>query len=71
MDGISTTINIYHHDPLTTKMDIGEQDPERVIGMTYEIAKFFKQFGVRPGLLGCAHYDIGHEIRKGFFNEIR
>lgn len=70
-EGIAPTINVYHHDPLTTKMDIGEQDPEKIIDMTYEIARYFRQYGVKPGLLGCAHYDIGHEIRKGFFDEPR
>ena len=66
--GITPTINIYHHDPLTTKMDINEPDPEIIIDMIYEIARFFRKYNVQPGLLGCAHYDIGHEIKKGFFD---
>jgi len=66
-NGIVPTINIYHHDPLITKMDVGEPDPEVIIGMVNEIANLFREYKVRPGLLGCAHYDIGHEIQKGFF----
>ena len=67
--GVSPTMNVYHHDPLTMKMDVGEPDPDVVIDTIYEIAKDFRRYSVRPGLLGCAHYDMGHEIRKGFFDD--
>ncbi len=69
-DGVTPTINIYHHDPFSApQMDVGEPDPEVLIDMTYALAQLFKKYSGRPGALGCAHYDIGHEIRKGYFDE--
>lgn len=67
-EGITPTLNIYHHDPLSvSQMDIGKPDVEELIGMAYRIAELFKQYNAKPGRLGCAHYDIGHEIKKGYF----
>jgi len=68
-DGIVPTINIYHNDPLcSSDMDVGDPDVEELIEMAYDAAGLFKQMGAVPGKLGCAHYDIGHEIRKGYFD---
>lgn len=67
--GVAPTINIYHHDPLATKMDLCEPDYDILIAAAYEIARDIKRHDIRPGMLGCAHYDIGHDIRKGYFDE--
>ena len=67
--GIIPTLNIYHHDPYSApKMDIREPNIEGLIHVTYQISKVFSDYNAKAGLLGCAHYDIGHEIRKGFFD---
>lgn len=67
-DGIITTLNVYHNDPLSApKMDVGNPNPEELINMMNEIGKLFRKYAVKAGELGCAHYDLGHEIRKGYF----
>jgi hypothetical protein len=67
--GITPTINIYHHDPLTTKMDVGEPDPIELVAFATKLTPKFIKHDVRPGALGCSHYDIGHDIKKGFFHD--
>lgn len=67
-DGIVPTLNIYHYDPLcSTDMDITDSDVEEIIEIAKDVSTLFKSYGTVPGDLGCAHYDIGHEIEKGYF----
>ncbi|MDP3027536.1 MAG: radical SAM protein [Nanoarchaeota archaeon] len=67
-DGIVPTLNIYHYDPLCSKdMDVTNPDPEELIKTAQEVAELFRRYRAVPGNLGCAHYDIGHEIIKGYF----
>jgi len=69
-EGITPTLNIYHHDPLSApQMDTGEPNVDMLIDMIYQIAELFKDYNAKPGRLGCAHYDIGHEIKKGYFEK--
>ncbi|MEM4605574.1 MAG: radical SAM protein [Candidatus Pacearchaeota archaeon] len=71
-EGITPTLNIYHHDPLSApQMDIGEPNVDELIDMAYQISDLFKKYNAKPGRLGCAHYDIGHEIKKGYFENAR
>ncbi len=68
-DGVTPTLNIYHHDPLSApNMDVSEPNIEELIFMFQEISSIFQTYNVKPGSLGCAHYDIGHEIQRGFLN---
>jgi hypothetical protein len=67
-EGIVPTLNVYHHDPLCAKdMDITNPDAEEIVKTAQDVAKLFREHKIVPGNLGCAHYDIGHEIRKGYF----
>lgn len=67
-DGVIPTINIFHNDPFNySNMDVGIIDEEALIDSIYLIAELFKKYGAKAGKLGCAHYDIGHEIKKGYF----
>lgn len=71
-DGIIPTINVYHHDPYSAPlMDVGEPDPQILVDTTYCLAEQFRKYSGKAGKLGCAHYDIGHEIRKGYFDDVR
>lgn len=65
-EGVIPTLNIYHKDPLS-QMGFGNPDIEELIYTTDKVADLFKEYGVKAGRLGCAHYDIGHEIWKGYF----
>ena len=65
-DGITPTLNIYHHDPFcSTDSDLKVPDVEETIQTAKDIGALFRQYKAVPGNLGCAHYDIGHEIAKG------
>jgi hypothetical protein len=67
-EGVVPTLNVYHYDPLCSiDMDIKEVSAESVINISKKMSKLFKKKGMNAGRLGCAHYDIGHEIRKGYF----
>lgn len=67
--GIIPTINIYHYDPLIqNKMDVKFPDTELLISAASELAKTFSNYNIVPGKLGCAHYDIGNELKNGYFN---
>jgi hypothetical protein len=67
-DDIVPTLNIYHQDPYSAHlMDVDEPNVESLIENTNKIGHMFKKYKCKPGLLGCAHYDIGHEIEKGYF----
>lgn len=68
-DGIIPTINLFHHDPFcASDMDVNNPNPDELINIAYNTAALFLKYGIKPGRLGCAHYDIGHEIRKGYFS---
>ena len=45
----------------------GIMNVEESIKTTQNIANLFRRYNAVAGKLGCAHYDIGHEIRKGYF----
>lgn len=66
-DGIVPTVNVYHHDPLVGDIDVAHADPEVIVRLAQELAVEFASRDMRAGLLGCAHYDIGHDLRKGYF----
>lgn len=66
-EGIVPTLNVYHYDPLCSNdMDITNPDADKVIEIANDVSALFRIYGIVPGNLGCAHYDIGHEIRKGY-----
>ncbi len=67
-NGVVPTLNIYHHDPFcSSEMDVREPDTEELIDTAGIVADLFRKYHAIPGNLGCAHYDIGHEITKGYF----
>jgi len=67
-DGVIPTINIFHYDPFCSQdIDVKNPDIEESIKTTQNIANLFRRYNAVAGKLGCAHYDIGHEIRKGYF----
>ncbi len=66
--GIVPTINIFHYDPFcSSDMDVKNSEVEEVIRTIQDITNLFRKYNAIPGRLGCAHYDIGHEIKKGYF----
>jgi hypothetical protein len=68
-DGIIPTINLFHKDPFCAPdMDADDPNPVELIDIACHAAELFRKYGAEPGKLGCAHYDIGHEIKKGYFN---
>ncbi|MFW5846879.1 MAG: radical SAM protein [Nanoarchaeota archaeon] len=66
-DGVVPTLNVFHYDPFCSSNMDKEPHTEDIILTTKDVSKLFRKYNAFPGRLGCAHYDIGHEIKKGYF----